>query len=213
MALMWPSRAADLAKLNLNTHSYTGKGVSFQPSHLSKQCHLSKPITEFFFPHYLHDESLCRVQVLQAYERSTEPFRAKNSSPTLFLSWIEKYEPVSSSTITRWLRTCLEEAGIDVNTFTHSVRGAACSCAAWSGVTVADILNAADWSTETTFQQFYHQAIQDISHHLELLSGRRLVLQTYMLIWRRSLPKCNLQMAQGTQCLHAIGNYMRKVNL
>ena len=128
MALTWPSRAADLAKLNLNTHSYTGKGVSFQPSHLSKQCHPSKPITQ------------------------------------LFLSWIEKYEPVSSSTIARWLRTCLEEAGIDVNTFkAHSVRGAACSSAAWSSVTVADILNVADWSTETTFQQFYHQAIQDKS--------------------------------------------------
>ena len=120
--------------------------------------------TEFFFPYYLHDDSLCPVRALQAYERSTEPFMAKNSSPTLFLSWIGKHEPVSSSTTARWLRTCLQEAGIDVNTFkAHSVRRAACSSAAWSGVTVADILNAADWSTETTFQQFYHRAIQDKS--------------------------------------------------
>ena len=164
MALTKPSRSAGLAKLNLNTHSYTGKGVSFQPSHLSKQSCPSKPIMEFFFPYYSHDESLCPVRALQAYERSTEPFRAKNSSPTLFLSWIGKHEPVSSSTIARWLRTCLQEAGIDMNTFkAHSVRGAACSSVAWSGVTVADILNAADWSTETTFQQFYHRAIQDKS--------------------------------------------------
>ena len=48
MALTRPSRSTDLAKLNLNTHSYTGKGVSFQPVHLSKQSHPSKPITEFF---------------------------------------------------------------------------------------------------------------------------------------------------------------------
>ena len=117
VALIRPSRSADLAKLNLNTRSYTGKGVSFQPSNLSKQSRPSKPITEFFFPYYLHDESLGPVQALQAYKRSTEPFRAKNSSPTLFLSWIGKHEPVSSSTIARWLRTCLQEAGIDVNTF------------------------------------------------------------------------------------------------
>ena len=34
-----------------------------------------------------------------------------------------------------------------------------------------------------------------------------------MLIWKRNLPKCNLRMAQGTKCLHAISNYMRKVKL
>ena len=48
---------------------------------------------------------------------------------------------------------------------------------------------------------------------LEHLSCRLLILQTYMLIWKRSLPKCNLRMAQGTKCLHAICNYMRKVKL
>ena len=41
-----------------------------------------------------------------------------------------------------------------------SVRGAACSSAAWSSVAVTDILNVADWSSETTFQQFYHRAVQ-----------------------------------------------------
>jgi len=34
-----------------------------------------------------------------------------------------------------------------------------------------------------------------------------------MLTWKQSLPKCNLRMAQGTKCLHAICNYMRKVKL
>ena len=57
---------------------------------------------------------------------------------------------------------CLKEAGIDIDAFkAHSVRGAACSTAAWSGVTVAHILNAADWSNKSTFQQFYHREAQD----------------------------------------------------
>jgi len=38
----------------------------------------------------------------------------------------------------------------------HSVRGALCSTAAWAGVTTTDILRAADWSSERTFQTFYH---------------------------------------------------------
>ena len=58
---------------------------------------------------------------------------------------------------------CLQEAGIDTDNFkAHSVRGAASSTAAWSGVTIMDILNAADWSTEATFQQFYHREMQDM---------------------------------------------------
>ena len=39
----------------------------------------------------------------------------------------------------------------------HSVRGTACSTAAWAGVTTSDILKAADWSSEGTFQTFYHR--------------------------------------------------------
>ena len=65
---------------------------------------------------------------------------------------------MSSSTIGRWLRTCLLETGIDTSVFkAHSVRGTSCSTAAWSGVTISDILKAADWSSEGTFQTFYHR--------------------------------------------------------
>ena len=39
------------------------------------------------------------------------------------------------------------------------------------------------------------------------------MLQTIHVDMNRSLPKCNLRMAQGTKCLHAIWNYMRKVKM
>ena len=77
------------------------------------------------------------------------------------------------------------------------------------GVTILDILNAADWSSETTFQQFYHRDMQDRS----IFGSVVLSSANYMLIWKQSLPKYNLRMAQGTKCLHAIRNYMRKVKL
>jgi len=95
---------------------------------------------------------------LKRYKECTASSRSENSN----YLWIRKHEPVTSRTIARWLRTCLQETGIDANTFkAHSVRGAACSTAAWSGVTISDILNAADWSSETTFQRFYHKELQD----------------------------------------------------
>ena len=54
----------------------------------------------------------------------------------------------------------MEEAGIDISIFkAHSVRGAACSTAAGAGVTTKDILDAADWSSERTFQRFYYREL------------------------------------------------------
>ena len=69
---------------------------------------------------------------------------------------------MTSSTITTWIKTCLQEAGIDTGVFkAHSVQDAASSKAAWSGVTISDILRAADWSSETSFQRFYHRPTDD----------------------------------------------------
>ena len=101
------------------------------------------------------------METLRSYEAQTLNFRNMDSdSPQtcLFLSWIRNHAPVTSSTIARWLRTCLLEAGIDTSVFkAHSVRGASCSTAAWAGVTTTDILKAADRSSEGTFQTFYHR--------------------------------------------------------
>jgi len=50
------------------------------------------------------------------------------------------------------------EAGIDTSIFkAHSVRGVACFKAAGTGVTTKQ---AADWSSEGTFQQFYHKRLE-----------------------------------------------------
>jgi len=50
---------------------------------------------------------------------------------------------------------CLQKAGINTEVFKpHSIRGAASPKAAWSGVPISDILQAADWSYEATFQKF-----------------------------------------------------------
>jgi len=99
------------------------------------------------------------VVTLQAYEARTLQFRVwstENRKILLFLSWIGKHDPVTGSTIARWLKTCLTEAGINTEIFKgHLVRGASSSTAASTGVTTADILKAADWSSAGTFQKFY----------------------------------------------------------
>ena len=98
------------------------------------------------------------MMTLKAYEERTEPFHAlpNDSRSKPFLSWIGQHTPVSSCTIARWLKSLMTEAGIDISIFkAHSIRGATCSTAAGAGVTTKDILDAADWSSEGTFQCFY----------------------------------------------------------
>ncbi len=71
----------------------------------------------------------------------------------LFLALIKPHNAVTPSTIARWIKLLLSKAGIDTNIFkAHSVRGAATSAAASAGVTMGDILSAADWSTDTVFK-------------------------------------------------------------
>ena len=165
MALVRPARSADLASLDIRDQSITDGGIIFQPRHLSKQSRSSRPIQNFFYPRFPEDEALCPVQALLAYEERTAAFRSPQGHKTsLFLSWIGRHDPVSSSSIARWLKQGLEDAGVDTSIFKgHSTRGASSSKAASSGVTVSDILQAADWSTEGTFQRFYHRQSSDKS--------------------------------------------------
>ena len=109
----------------------------------------------------------------------------------LFLSYVGQHTPVSSSTIARLLKTCMAEAGIDISIFkAHSVRGASCSTAVRAEVTTKDILNAADWSSEGTFQKFCLRRITKLP--LVLQFCHLVHLQIMHVDMELSLPMCNL---------------------
>ena len=83
----------------------------------------------------------------------------------LFLAIVKPHNPVLSSTIARWLRNTLQQAGIDAGIFgAHSVRGASSSAAAAAGVTTIDILKAAEWSSESVFRNFYYWPTGDVTY-------------------------------------------------
>ena len=153
LVLTRPCRGADLAALDLRNRSYVPEGVVFQPYHLSKQSRPSHDGTSFD-----EDKRLCPVETLKIYEERTAFFRDSSGENRVFRSFISKHGPVTSSTIARWLKTCLQKAGIDTSKFkAHSTRVAAATKAAMSGLTVDEIMKAADWSSEGVFQKFYYR--------------------------------------------------------
>ena len=130
LALTRPSRSMDLTNLDIRFRQFCPEGVTFHSAKLAKQSRQTKPVKEFFFPKFEENKKLCPVLALQEYEKRTLDKRSSNDSTQLFIAMIKPHKPVSSSTVARWLKTVLNNAGIDTSIFkAHSVRSAATSSA------------------------------------------------------------------------------------
>ena len=75
---------------------------------------------------------------------------------------------VSKDTISRWIRTVMMNAGLDVTTSKpHSTRSAATSKATQACVPIQDILKQAGWSNHRTFDRFYNKPVRKESSFAE----------------------------------------------
>ena len=123
-----------------------------------KQCQPGKPIKEYFFPAFPGNRNICPAFTLQEYVGRTRKLRGSDSTkePTVFLTSTKPHWRASSATIARWIKSILSKAGIDTSTFrAQSIRGASTSAAAEAGISIPEILEAADWSNQLTFERFY----------------------------------------------------------
>ena len=108
---------------------------------------------------YNDDPNLCVMTHIQEYLNRTIHLR-KDSQ--LFISFAKPHNPVTTETISRWLRQVLEEAGIDSKVFKgHSTRAASCSNAKKYDTPIEEILKNAGWSNCETFHKFYDKVIID----------------------------------------------------
>ena len=121
LALTRPSRSADLASLHIDRCRFSPEGIAFLPAALAKQSRQGKTLTEYFFPSFSHNRELCPVATLRQYINVTSSLRLEGTVK-LFVAIVRPHHPVSSSTIARWLRDMLQQAGINVGIFgAHSV--------------------------------------------------------------------------------------------
>lgn len=114
----------------------------------------TEPATVVAFP---TNERLCLVTHLRTYLEKTQELR--KDCEKLFISFIQPHEAVSRDTFSRWVKTVLEEAGIDTKRYgSHSTRAASTSAAASKGVPLCTIMKAAGWSSKHTFAKFYNKS-------------------------------------------------------
>lgn len=162
MALVSAQRAQTLSMLHIDNMENKGKKVTFTLPGLIKQSrpgHLHRKIE---FAAYPPDRRLCVCTVLKEYLARTRRFR---KDQTLFISFKHPFSAVSKDTVSRWIRTVLGAAGIDIVKFkSHSTRAAASSAAQSKFVPIKEIMNTAGWSSEKTFQTFYSKPIEKNSN-------------------------------------------------
>ena len=74
-------------------------------------------------------------------------------------------------------------AGIDLNFTCHSARGASTSVAAAVGLSADLILEAADWASVQTFEQFHHRESSAGAFARAVLNDKIIILQNTSLLY------------------------------
>ena len=162
VALTQACRSQSLSLLSLencikNTDSYV-----LQYNSTLKQSKPGKSVPSVVLKRYTLDQKLCVVHTLTEYINRTKTLRGNNNA--LFISYLKPHCAVTTSTISRWIRSVMFLAGIDIRKFkSHSVRSASTSKAKLCNIPVPEIMKVAGWSSQETFAMYYNKPIEQSS--------------------------------------------------
>ena len=161
LALVTIQRKQTLLQLDISSE-YLKKSKDEYIFILSKHVKQSRPnypVPPVIIPRYTPDEDICPLLCLEEYIERTKELRQDN---VLFISTIKPHNPVGAQTMSRWIKTILEWAGIDVTLFKpHSTRHAASTAALKASIPLDEILKKAGWSSAKTFRRFYFRHVID----------------------------------------------------
>lgn len=159
VALVSAQRGQSLHMLDINCMKEVPNGFEFVlPEHV-KQSRPGYKVPSIMLHAYPVNQSLCVFTHMKEYLKKTESLRGTESK--LLISFIKPHKRVSRETISRWIRSVMTAAGIDVTLFKpHSTRAAATSKAKVACIPIQDILNTAGWSSSRSFDKFYNKPIQ-----------------------------------------------------
>ena len=173
MALVSAQRSQTLACLDLRYFHFLENSCVITVMDILKTTCPKKGMghNKLVIPNFEENPQLCVLTALKDYLHRTEDLRAQSGETKLFLSTRKPHKAVTSSTLARWMKCVLREAGIDATIYSaHSFRSASTSTAFAHGVTLQEILKTADWTNVHTFSHFYLKAVEEPSFGNTILS-------------------------------------------
>ncbi|MFI0416620.1 MAG: hypothetical protein ACH255_21090, partial [Candidatus Thiodiazotropha sp.] len=155
-------RCGDLQSLKLGEGSVCvqKKGVTFIRHGLAKQDREKHFGSKIFVPAFSENYRLDPKRALYWYLKKTQSLRVKSDGTTekkIFLALNKPHHPISAQTISNWIVQTIKMAyeNKNIKVKAHSTRAVGPSWALYRGASVKSILDAADWSRESTFIKFY----------------------------------------------------------
>ena len=159
LCLLTGQRCQTLTKLDINLMQILPDKIVFTVGEKLKTTRPGKHLEPIELISYNHDKTLCVVSHLQTYLAYTEPLRSQNSK--LLISYAKPHKPMAISTVSKWAKAVLKEAGVDITCFSgNSARSASTSYSAQSGLPLKDILKAGGWSKAGIFARYYNKPVQ-----------------------------------------------------
>jgi hypothetical protein len=160
LSLLSGQRCQTIHLLTVDNMIHVADKCTFHVREKVKQTRVGAHVKPLEFLKYSLEPQLCAVTHLLEYVKRTACTR--NDRKQLLLSHVKPYGPVSKDTISRWIKSVLSSAGLDVTKFkSHSVRAASTSFLALNNCNIKDIMLSAGWSNEQTFQRFYNKPSED----------------------------------------------------
>ena len=100
------------------------------------------------------DLKICPVRCMKEYIKHTGTLRQHHFR--LFIITCEPFSPARDQTISKWVKSIMALAGIDINLYSpHSFRSASSSKAFQAGVALSSIMQRAGWLCKSTFVDHY----------------------------------------------------------
>lgn len=158
LALVTAHRRQTIALIKVKDIQKTKDGFEIEISERIKTTRPGANQPLLLLPRFEEKPELCVARTLERYLEETEKIRGETQE--LILTTVKPFGAASKNTISRWLRTFLIKAGIDVEFTPHSIRHAATSAAAKKGIDMTVIKNIAGWSQRSqVFDRFYNRPI------------------------------------------------------
>jgi hypothetical protein len=159
LSLTNAARAHEVQNLSLVHMEDYGNKIVIHIPNLTKTKRPGKAQISMTLQVYPDDKQLDVVECLRTYLMRTKSWRVTPAqNEKILLALVEPHKPISTATVSRWVKDVMGKAGIDTEKFkAHSVRGAATTKAFQGGLSVAQILQKANWSRSNTFYKYYYK--------------------------------------------------------
>ena len=160
IALVTGQRCQSIHLMDLTSMQKTNEKFRFIINKIIKTSGPGKRQPVLFLPKFTPNDKRCVYSYIEEYIDGTAILRGSQTG--LFISIFKPHKVVTSSTISRWVKTGLGEAGIDTSVFAaHSTRSASSSAAKRASTPLSSILRAGTWASSSTFRLFYEKPIDN----------------------------------------------------